>query len=150
MGSSPTSGMYFLHQPYYLEAVIISRFIIVQLQTCTPGNPELSIVGSLRDREVARSASDRQGSNFEYCVWRTVSCHSTNHPREVLLAHFSLYVHKGGLRPDSFHFKPALQVTQNIILSNQSIFHKTAESHNCPIFRCIITENMFSKTTKKT
>ena len=33
---------------------------------------KLSIVGSLRDREVACSASDRQGSNFESCVWRTV------------------------------------------------------------------------------
>ena len=32
---------------------------------------KLSIVGSLRDREVASSASDRQGSNFESCVWRT-------------------------------------------------------------------------------
>ena len=31
------------------------------------------IVGSFRDREVACSASDRQGSNFESCVWRTVS-----------------------------------------------------------------------------
>ena len=30
---------------------------------------KLSIVGSLRDREVACSASDRQGSNFESCVW---------------------------------------------------------------------------------
>ena len=29
---------------------------------------KLSIVGSLRDREVACSASDRQGSNFESCV----------------------------------------------------------------------------------
>ena len=51
---------------------------------------KVSIVGSLRDREVACSASDRQGSNFESCVWRTV-------------AQFSLYVHKGGLKPDSFH-----------------------------------------------
>ena len=33
----------------------------------------LSKVGSLRDREVVCSASDRQGSNFESCVWRTVS-----------------------------------------------------------------------------
>ena len=30
---------------------------------------KVSIVGSLRDREVACSASDRQGSNFESCVW---------------------------------------------------------------------------------
>ena len=33
---------------------------------------KVSIVGSLRDREVACSASDRQGSNSESCVWRTV------------------------------------------------------------------------------
>ena len=62
----------------------------------------VSIVGSLRDREVAYSASDRQGSNLESCVWRTVSSQSSHHPQEVLLAHFSLYVHNGGLKPDSF------------------------------------------------
>ena len=55
-----------------------------------------SIVGSLRDREVACSAS-----NFESCVWRTVLSQSS--PQEVLPAKFSLYVHKGGLKPDSFH-----------------------------------------------
>ena len=44
---------------------------------------KLSIVGSLRDREVA---------------WRAVSSHSSHHPQ------FSLYVHKGGLKPDLFHF----------------------------------------------
>ena len=65
---------------------------------------KVSIVGSLRDREVACSTSDRQGSNFETCVWRTVSSQSSHHPQEVLLARFSLYVHKGGLKPDSFHF----------------------------------------------
>ena len=64
---------------------------------------KVSIVGSLRDREAACSASDRQGSNFKSCVWRTVSSHS-HHPQEVLLAQFSLYVLKGGLKPDSFHF----------------------------------------------
>ena len=63
---------------------------------------KVSIVGSLRVREVACSA--RQGSNFESCVWRTVSSQSFHHPQEVLLAQFSLYVHKGGLKPDSFHF----------------------------------------------
>ena len=67
---------------------------------------KVSIVGSLCDREVACSASDRQGSNFESCVWRTVSSQSSHHPQEVLLAQFSLYVHKGGLKPDSFHFIP--------------------------------------------
>ena len=66
---------------------------------------KVSIVGSLRDREVACSASDRQGANFESCVWRTVSSQSSHHPQEVLLAQFSLYVHKGGLKPDSFHLE---------------------------------------------
>ena len=65
---------------------------------------KVSIAGSLRDREVACSASDRQGSNFESCVWRTVSSQSSHHPQEVLLAQFSLYVHKGGLKADSFHY----------------------------------------------
>ena len=66
------------------------------------------IVGSLCDRDVACSALDRRGSSFEYCVWRTVSSHLSHHPQEVLLTQFSLYMHKGGLKPDSFHF-----VTEN-------------------------------------
>ena len=66
---------------------------------------KVSIVGSLRDRKVACSASDRQGSNFESCFWRTVSSQSSRHPQEALLAQFSLHVHKGGLKPDSFHFQ---------------------------------------------
>ena len=65
---------------------------------------KVSIVGSLRDREVEYSTSDRQGSNVELCVWRTVSPQSSRHPQEVLLAKFSLYVQKSGLKPDSFHF----------------------------------------------
>ena len=65
---------------------------------------KVSIVGSLRDREVAGSTSDRQGLNFESCVWRALSSQSSHHLQEVLLAQFSLYVHKGGLQPDSFHF----------------------------------------------
>ena len=84
---------------------------------------KVSIVGSLRDREVACSASDRQGSNFESCVWRTVSSH---HPQEVLLAQFSLYVHKGGLKPDSFHFistRHTQHVTTTTIFAVQSCRH---------------------------
>ena len=65
---------------------------------------KVSIVGSLRDREVACSASDRQGSNFASCVWRKVSSNSSHHPQEVFQAQFSLYVHKGGIKPDSFNF----------------------------------------------
>ena len=60
------------------------------------------------------STSDRQGSNFESCVWRTVSSHSSHHPQEVLLTQFSLHVHKGGLKPDSFHFI--------CMLTNMSVF----------------------------
>ena len=33
-----------------------------------------------------------------------MSSQSSHHPQEVLLAQFSLYVHEGGLKPDSFHF----------------------------------------------
>ena len=65
---------------------------------------KLSIAGSLRDREVACWASDLQGLNFESYVWRAVSSHSSHHPQEVLLAQFSLYVHRSGLKPDSLHF----------------------------------------------
>ena len=61
------------------------------------------IVGSLRAREVAYSTSDCQGSNAESCAWRAVSSHSSHHPQEVLLAQFSLYVHKRGLKPHLFH-----------------------------------------------
>ena len=43
---------------------------------------KVTIVESLRDREVACSASDRQGSNFESCVWKTVSSQSSHHPQE--------------------------------------------------------------------
>ena len=86
---------------------------------------KVGIVGSLRDREVACSASDRQGSNFESCVWRTVSSQSSHLPQEVLLAQFSLYVHKGGLKPDSFHFiyQPARFEKVASILSNLNNFH---------------------------
>ena len=104
---------------------------------------KVSIVGSLCDREVACSASDRQGSNFESCVWRAVSSQSSHHSQEVLLAQFSQYVHKGGLKPDSFHlthycFRPSkfcfckslLQVKNTLITSldlllnsNRCVFH---------------------------
>ena len=79
---------------------------------------KVSIVGSLCDREVAFSASDRKGSNFDSCVWRTVSSQSSHHPQEVLLAQFSLYVHKGGLKPNSVHFHFA--VAENVATENPS------------------------------
>ena len=66
--------------------------------------PAFNIVGSLRDREVAWSASGRQVSNFVSCVWRAGSSYSSHHPQDVLLVLFSLHVHKGGLKPHLFHF----------------------------------------------
>ena len=72
---------------------------------CTNPETNISSMLCLCDREVACSASGRQGSNFESCVWRTVSSQSSHHPQEVILAQFSLYVHKGGLKPVSFLFQ---------------------------------------------
>ena len=77
---------------------------------------KVSIAGSLCDREVASSASDRQGSNFESRVWRTVSSQSSHHPQEVLLAQFSLYVHTGSLKPDSFHFQRIISKRKQMYL----------------------------------
>ena len=57
-----------------------------------------SIVGSLRDRQVACSTSDLLGLHFESCGWRSVWSH---HPQEVLIAQFSLHMHKSGLKPFS-------------------------------------------------
>ena len=82
---------------------------------------KVSIVGSLRDRDVACSASDHQGSSFESCVWRTVSSQSSHHPQEVLLAQFSLYVHKGGLKPDSFHFKHITNTDDEYIVLSRNM-----------------------------
>ena len=83
---------------------------------------KVSIVGSLRDREVACSASDRQGTNFKSCVWRTVSTQSYHHSQEVLLAQFSQYVHKGGLKPDSFHFLLHVLLTKIIFEKSSLLF----------------------------
>ena len=51
-----------------------------------------------------------------------MSSHSSHHPQEVLLAQFSLYVHKGGLKPDSFHLiggkSSGPDKTPNLILKN--------------------------------
>ena len=82
---------------------------------------KLSIVGSPRDREAACSASDRQDSNFESCVLRTVSSHSSHRPQEVLLAQFSQYVHKGWLKPDYFHFFLSLCSGQFIYLTRCTV-----------------------------
>ena len=61
---------------------------LVKIQSCV--EPPLP-----RSSEIS---PDHQGSNFKSCAWRAVSSH---HPQEVFLTQFSLYVHKGGLRPHS-------------------------------------------------
>ena len=53
---------------------------------------KLKIMRSLRDREVASSAPDRQGSN-------PVSGDKGHLIYLTILVQFSLYVHKSGLRP---------------------------------------------------
>ena len=78
---------------------------------------KLSSVESLRDRDVASPASDLQGLNFESCVRRAVSCYSFHHPQEFILAQFSLYVHKSGVKPDSFHFVTRHQNHKKLYLS---------------------------------
>ena len=118
---SPGKGQIFYSHLYQLgggpRVVVSTAAFHARVQGSVPGlgglketkmslphpRVKVSIVRSLRDREVACSASDRQGSKFESCVWRTVSSQSSHQPQEVLLAQFSLYVHKGSLKPDSFH-----------------------------------------------
>ena len=77
----------------------------VSLMTIS-SHPTFGTFMNLRDREVACSDSDHRASNFESCVWRAVSFHSSNHPQGVLLdqLQLSLHVHKGVLKPHSFHF----------------------------------------------
>ena len=102
---------------------------------------KVSIVGSLRDREVAYSASDPQGSNFKSCVWRTVSSQSSHHPQEVLMAQFSLFVHKGGLKPDSFHFFCSCRglIMRYLSLSFYPIDYKPLHNDPYVLGRCAIT-----------
>ena len=45
------------------------------------------------------------------CLECQLSSQSSHHPQEALLAQFSLYVHKGGLKPDSFHFHFCVRIT---------------------------------------
>ena len=81
-------------------------------------------------REVACSASGRQGAYFEFCVWRAVSSHSSHHPEEVLQALFSLYVHNCGLKPHSYYFQPPKQPI--IEPTIKSISQPTSQSKNKP------------------
>ena len=46
----------------------------------------------------------RPGNETWTLAWKAPVLTTTLGTQEVLLAQFSLYVHKGGLKPDSFHF----------------------------------------------
>ena len=111
------------------------RWTEVNIVYNTITRTSLSLVRSLRDRDVACSASDLEGLNFESCVWRAVSSH---HPQEVLLAQFSLYVHNSGLKPDSFHFTRTsiynYSTNTNIIFERQLLQYKKPG-----IFRCLFS-----------
>ena len=66
---------------------------IVNIEYCgQPPWPRASVLG-------CRST----GLNFESCVWRAVTPHSSHHP-QVLLTQFGLYVYKCGVEPHLFHF----------------------------------------------
>ena len=62
------------------------------------------IVGNLRDREVACLASDCHGSNFEPCVWRSVSSHSFHNSHEVSWPNLSYMCTKVAKKPIHFIF----------------------------------------------
>ena len=70
---------------------------------------------------------------MESCVWRTVSSQSSHHPQEVLLAQFSLYVHKGGLKPDSFISFPIVGFDEfNLLLAQPDPSDFKVMSHIIP------------------
>ena len=107
---------------------------------------KVSIVGSLRDREVACSVSDRQGSNFESCVWRTVSSQSFHHPQEVLLAQFSLYVHK----VKDHHFKVLFSIYISVYNKYAVPPYSTAAQHLARIGPTLLFAGMYFHVYSKT
>ena len=72
-------------------------------------------LGGLKETKNVSSPSTCESSN-------PVSggqCHlkSSHHSQEVLLAQFSLYVHKSGLKPDSYHIIPMPDIFYQLKLS---------------------------------
>ena len=82
---------------------------VQQQSTHTGGGP----------RVVASTAAfHAKSSGFEFR--RTVLSHSSHHPQEVLLAELSLYVHKGGLKPNLFHLHhPRLELETSAMIGQQ-------------------------------
>ena len=83
-------------------------------------------------------------ANVEFCVWMAVSSHSSQHPQEVLLAQFSLYVHEGGIKPHSFiHFLNTILIcTMHVfgsynrpcIFPSNTIFFNIYINHHCDVY----------------
>ena len=97
---------------------------------------KLSIMGSLRDREVACSASDRQGANLESCVWRKCHLIHLTIPRGFSWHSLAyIYVHKGGLKPDSLYFYHSVLVKWKGICDT---FKVEAETFQVPFIRTIL------------
>ena len=84
-GFEPYSGIQVSKKQKFLPRSL-ERFTIVG--TPEAPRPLVSVLG-LRSPGIEY--------NFETCVWRAVSCHSSHHPQKVLLTQFSLCVHNGGL-----------------------------------------------------
>ena len=85
----------------------------------------------------ACSASDRQGSYFESCVWRARLSHSCHHTQEALQAQFSLYVHKGGKKHNFFiYFQECAHCVAielfNFLTNVQDDTDYVRKTSNCP------------------
>ena len=87
-----------------LMVVVSTTAFHARVQGSFPGLGGLKKTKMFLPHPRVKLSIDLQCLNFESCVWRAVSSHSSHHPQEILLAQFSLYVHKSGLKPDSFHF----------------------------------------------
>ena len=68
-------------------------YSLVKIQHC----------GDLCDPDVRVRRQTASTRNSKACVCMAVSSHSYYQPQGILLAQFSLYVHKGGIKPHPFH-----------------------------------------------
>ena len=72
-----------------------------------------------------------RSSGFSIKIYQKIDqkSQSSHHPQEVHLAQFSLYVHKSGLKPDSFHFEELCRwlysSLSNFTISIYNVFNDT-------------------------
>ena len=77
-----------------------------------------------------------------------MSSQSSHHPQEVLLAQFSLYVHKGGLKPDSFHYSHFILATTKVILATDEVITATLKVISVTTNVIFATNKLVSATLK--